>query len=94
MHSPERNTLLVNALLSEGYAQHVKIAVPIDEEFCLNLCSWGQLELVNNHGFQCALILGVVLIVGREAAHEGSWESLRSAYDEKQLEVAMLVRRR
>lgn len=62
-HSPERNTLLVNALLSEGYAQHVKIAVPIGEEFCLYSYSGGQLELANNHGFQCALVLEVVLIV-------------------------------
>ena len=49
--------------------------------------SGGQHELVNNHGFQCALVLGVVLIVDIEAAHEGS---LRFAYDEKQLAVVML----
>jgi hypothetical protein len=86
--------LLVNALLSEGYAQHIKIAIPIDEEFCLYSYSGGQLELVNSHGFQYALFLGVVLIVGIGAPREGSRESLRSAYDEKQLAVAMLARRR
>ena len=86
--------MLVNALLSEGYAQHIKIAIPIDEEFCLYSYSGGQLELVNNHGFQYAIVLGVVIIVGIEVPREGSRESLRSAYDEKQLAVAMLARRR
>ena len=86
--------MLVNALLSKGYAQHIKIAIPIDENFYLYSYSGGQLELVHNHGFQYALVLGVVLIVGIEVPREGSRENLRSAYDEKQLAVAMLARRR